>query len=81
LISLHNIIENFIAFSCTYVSLPLHKLSRAILYQLIQKIGNRLPSVTEPSQKWDICRFRIDRGILDETRMHKYITKAYNIIY
>jgi hypothetical protein len=34
----------FFAFPCTYLGLPLHfkKLSRAMIFQLVQKIGDRL---------------------------------------
>jgi hypothetical protein len=32
--------------------------------------------MTEPPQKWGLCRLKIDRGIVDEARMHKYTHQA-----
>jgi hypothetical protein len=37
------------------------------------------PTVTEPPQKLGVCRLKINRGILDEARMHKHTYKAYKI--
>jgi hypothetical protein len=32
---------------------------------------------TEIPLKWGVCHLKIDRGILDEARMHKYTQQAF----
>jgi hypothetical protein len=36
--------------------------------------------VIAPPQKWGVHHLKIDRGILDEARMHKHARQAYKIM-
>jgi hypothetical protein len=48
-----------------------------LLSQYIVSGLEMLSTVTEPPRKWGIRHLKIDRGILDEARMHKHTYKIY----
>jgi hypothetical protein len=43
----------------------------------MQKHNTEAYNVTEPPQEWGVHHLKIDRGILDEARMHKHTYEAY----
>jgi hypothetical protein len=65
---------------CLVASLDLLLLKKKTVNLLSQYIVSgleMLSTVTEPPWKWGVCHLKIDRGILDEARMHKHTYKIY----